>query len=180
MAERKLPEIGLIRECVDYDSDTGAFTWRERPPHHFSSIRVQRWWNTSYARRPAGTVRDRYVRFAIDNTMFYAHRIAWLLVYGAPVPQFLDHIDGDKLNNSIANLRPATKAQNYMNSRPRASKSGVTGVFPKQYAQGIRFAAFIKLSGKRIHLGQFATLDEATKARREAADRLFGEFARHS
>jgi hypothetical protein len=179
MATRTLPDITYIRECVDYDPTTGAFVWRERPVHHFSRVRDQRWWNTSFARKPAGTAKDRYVRICLGANTFYAHRIAWFLVHGEPVPEFLDHIDGDKKNNRIDNLRAATKAQNYMNTRARPSRSGVKGVFPKQYARGIRFAAFIKLAGKRYHLGQFATLEEATKARHEAAERLHGEFARH-
>ena len=179
MATRTLPDITYIRECLNYDPGTGSFIWRVRPPHHFRRVRDQNAWNTCYAGQASGTAKDRYVRIPLGGVEFYAHRIAWFLVYGDPVPEFLDHIDGDKLNNRIANLRAATKAQNYMNSRPRPNKSGIKGVFPKQYARGIRFAASIKLAGKRYHLGQFATLEEAAKVRQEAAERLHGEYARH-
>jgi hypothetical protein len=179
MAPRTLPDISYIHECLRYNPETGEFIWRIRPPHHFRRFQYCKAWNTGYAGRPAGTAKDRYVRIPLHGAEFYAHRIAWLLIHGAPVPEFLDHADGNKLNNRISNLRAATKAQNYMNSPTRPSKSGVKGVFPKPYPRGIRFAAFIKLAGKRYHLGQFATLEEAAEARREAAERLHGAFARH-
>jgi hypothetical protein len=105
---------------------------------------------------------------------FYAHRLAWLLIYGEPVPETIDHIDRDKRNNAIANLRAASAGQNHINSGLFAhNTSGVRGVHIKRG----RFLAKIRFNQRHIHLGTYATIEEAAAAYRAAAISLFGEFA---
>jgi hypothetical protein len=58
----------------------------------------------------------------VDGKKHLVHRVIWYLHHGS-VPDFLDHIDGNPLNNRIENLRPATKAQNAMNRRIRSDNS---------------------------------------------------------
>jgi hypothetical protein len=97
-------------------------------------------------------------------------------VCGEPVPDTIDHRDGDQLNNRIANLRAASVADNRANSRmPRNSQRQVKGVY---FADG-GYQAAITRHGKQYWLGRFATLEEASAARQAAAERLHGSFSRH-
>lgn len=113
----------------------------------------------------------RYVQF--DGKKHLVHRIIWLLHHD-DCPQFLDHIDGNPLNNRIENLRPATKQQNAMNRRIRSDNStGFKGIYPS----GKKFKASICVSGKNIYLGTFVTKEAAHGAYRVAAQQHFKEFA---
>jgi hypothetical protein len=178
MPFKTLPDRDLVRRLLRYDDATGELIWLPRPRAMFSSANALNTWNTRYSGKAAGYVRrSGHLAVAVGHTQYRAHRLVWLYVYGAPVPELIDHADGDKLNNRISNLRAATKAENGANMRARAAnRTGVkgTGVF-----RNGRFRARVMLHGKDYHLGYFATLEEAAKARREAAERLHGEFVRH-
>ena len=186
MATAKLPDIRFVRDCLDYNPDTGVFTWRERPREHFPSDRIWRAWNARLAGKTTGFVtansaRRNFVLINLDNRTFKAHRLAWLLVHGRAVPQVIDHINGNASDNRIANLRAATKSTNAMNSGvPTNNASGVKGVFhhTKRYPE-TPFIAYISFGGKRHHLGYFRTLEEAAEARRKAAIAFHREYARH-
>jgi len=113
-----------------------------------------------------------YVQF--DGKKHLVHRVIWFLHHG-DCPEFLDHIDGNPLNNRIENLRPATKAQNAMNRKVRTdSSTGVKGITPK----GKRFGACIYLDGTAKYLGTFDSADLAQAAYAAAANKYFKEFAR--
>lgn len=89
----------------------------------------------------------------------------------------IDHIDGDPRNNRITNLRSVSMSENLANQKLRSDSSTmVKGV--RLHGWG-SYSARITFRGRTHHLGSFATLEEATAARREAAERLHGEFARH-
>src|SRR5580765_2401910 len=100
-----LPGAVYLDQCLDYDPAAGTVLWRARPVEHFSNIAHCNRWNTRYAGKPAGSIQNRgYHQIVIDDVKFLAHRIAWLMTYGAPVPQEIDHIDGNRANNGISNL----------------------------------------------------------------------------
>jgi hypothetical protein len=186
MATRKLPDISFVRECLDYDPDTGVFTWRERPRSHFISNRGYGTWNARYAGRPAGWRHvvsshgvkgaDVYWAITLNDTMFLGHRVAWFMTHGIdPAPIEIDHIDGIPINNRIANLRLATRQQQTFNRRARTiSITGYKGVTEN----GTGYAARITISGKAHSLGTFPTAEEAASAYREAAIRLHRDFRR--
>lgn len=89
--------------------------------------------------------------------------------------EFVDHIDLDTLNNRRSNLRLCTHAQNVMNKRRYASnKLGVKGV----YKRDGKFRAQIQVSGQKIMLGTYETIEQAQEAYRNAATKYHGEFAR--
>lgn len=104
------------------------------------------------------------------NGPMLAHRIGFAIVHGY-LPEFIDHINGDKTDNRIANLRPATKRTNGQNAKRQSNNtSGRVGVsWNKRRRQ---WHAYIYV-GKQIHLGWFASYEEACTAR-EDAERHFG------
>jgi hypothetical protein len=171
-----LPSRELVRQLLDYDPETGAFTWLPRPREMFTSKHNCGTWNTRYAGKKVGCRgRDGYLVVHFGVKAYKLHRFAWLYVHGEPVPVQLDHTDGDRSNNRIGNLRPATSSQNQANKkRNLISVSGVKGVRPYKGS----FRAHIRINGEGIHLGTFPTMEDAARAYRDAAVSLFGEFAK--
>ncbi len=113
----------------------------------------------------------------IDNQLIMAHRLAWLYVHGELPSGEIDHINGDRSDNRLANLRLATRVQNNQNTKTRTDNtSGHKGVcFHKQAG---RWMAYINASGKRTYLGLHNSKEEAAQAYAAAAQELHGEFAR--
>ena len=148
-------EIPLTRGLValvddaDYDAVVALGKWYAAPDK-----------NTFYARR--GYRRDGKVRHVQMHTL--------LTGWG-----FVDHVNGDGLDNRRSNLRPADDSKNAMN---RAVSSANTSGFKGVSRNHLRWSAQIKLDGRQIHLGTFDTTQEAALAYDEAALRLFAEFAR--
>ena len=127
--------------------------------------------------RGAGVHHTGYKIFRVDYRQYREHRLIWLYVHGK-VPKFLDHIDGNKQNNNIDNLRKATKNQNQHNTiLSSKNTSGVKGVSWNKQSQ--KWRARIKLKKKEIHIGNFTTLKEAEFAIRKAREKLHGKFTNH-
>jgi hypothetical protein len=150
-----------LRKLLHYDPETGVFTWRmQRGPAAAGAV--------------AGSPhRDGYVCIGIDGRWYLAHRLAWLYMSGEWPENQIDHHDGKRSNNRIANLRPATHAQNQMNSRAYG-QSGRKGV---SWNRG-RWQARIRVNRVLIHLGRFDDKEEAAAAYALHARKHFGEFAR--
>jgi hypothetical protein len=144
-----------IEEWLSYDKDTGIVSWAKRPNRR---IRIG---------DPAGTVTPGgYLRVKVLGELHYAHRIAWHMTFGYQPTEEIDHIDGDKLNNQLANLRVVDRATNCQNKRRPMSRNalGVLGVYE---AYG-RFRADIGINKKTVHLGAFDTAEQAHAAYLEA------------
>ena len=90
----------------------------------------------------------------------------------------VDHIDGNKLNNNISNLRFVTRSENGMNRlKAKNNNSGYTGIcYDKSHKQ---FHAQLWIKGKRIHLGYYDLLEDAVISRKNAQDKYFGEFQKN-
>lgn len=117
-----------------------------------------------------------YIRIYVDGAAYKAHRLAWLYIYG-DWPADVDHIDGDRANNRIANLRSVTKAENAINQGVyKNNTSGLKGV--SYYKRGKKWKAQIQVSGKKKGLGYFETKEAAYRAYQEASKNMHGEFAR--
>ena len=152
-----------LRELLAYDLATGVFTWR---------CQVGR----AKAGQKAGVKRsDGYWVIKINRRLYRAHRLAWLYVYGEWPRNELDHINGIRDDNHIANLRDATRVENGRNRKKRRdARCALKGVS----VQNKRFRAQIKLAGKTIHIGYYDTEEEAHAAYMAAAEKEFGAFAR--
>lgn len=119
-----------------------------------------------------------YARFAYKGKYYLAHRVIWEMHYGAiPEGMEVDHIDHDRLNNVISNLRLASSSDNSRNMSLRSTnKSGTSGV--SWNAARNKWQARVWANGKRIHLGLFETREEAV-AVREAANLKHNYHANH-
>ncbi|KDR39176.1 hypothetical protein BG61_34185 [Caballeronia glathei] len=93
----------------------------------------------------------------------------------------IDHINGDRADNRLANLREATLCENQWNSKVRAhNATGVKGVQIKTVGAYTRYVAIIRANGKKEHLGSFKSLDEAAQAVQKRRMELHEDFARHA
>jgi hypothetical protein len=153
-----------LRERFFYDPLTGDFAWRS-PPHNCKKGAV--------TGRTIGNG-SREVRF--KDSYRSAHRLAWLYMYGQWPDGNLDHINGNRADNRISNLRIATWSQNGANKgRQTNNKSGFKGVCRTRRGG---WQAQIKKDGKVLFLGVHKTPEEAHAAYCKAATKLHGAFAR--
>jgi hypothetical protein len=153
-----------VQELFRYDPETGKLFWRKR-----KGVK---------AGREAGTLTDTgYLKVCVDFVDYKVHRIIWLYCTGAFPEDFLDHINLNKADNRIENLRPATKSENGRNRpKQRDNVSGFKGVAWDSGRQ--KWIASIKLHGKFHFLGRYDDAAEAHEVYKDAARRLHGEFAR--
>ena len=120
----------------------------------------------------------RYRATTLGGVTYYLHRLVFQWHHGR-VPEMVDHIDGDTLNNRIENLRECTNAQNQFNSRRKVTnRSGAKGVVYHPKCTGKPWHAKINHNGRRISLGYHKTLEEAAAAYAVGAALIAGEFAR--
>ncbi len=154
------PTRERLREIIHYNPMTGEFRWRVRPD-------ARKNWNTRYAGKIAGCRdKDGYVLIGVDGHLFFAHRLAYIYMYGV-VPVEVDHQNHVKDDNRLWNLRNGEHADNMRNqSLSLVNTSGVTGVH--LHRQTGKWRAKLKMDGKVISLGLFDSIDAAASARRNA------------
>ena len=161
-----MPHISHERllELVEYNPETGAMTWLKP-----TSNRVKA------GARAGSLAGNGYWQIKLDGTVYNYHRVAWFYVTGVWPDRWIDHKNGDIADNRFNNLRLSSISQNAGNMKRRADNmTGLKGVERKRK----KFAARIRHEGERHNLGVFDTPEEAHAAYFEAAQRLFGEFAR--
>ncbi len=118
-----------------------------------------------------------YRQFCIGRKKYFIHRMAWLYIHGVMPPEQIDHINGDRSDNRICNLRIATQQQNSGNMKIRSNnKVGFKGVYRVNKSKP--FQANIHVNGKTKYLGLFSTAEEAHEAYVRAAKKAFGDYAR--
>lgn len=184
MADKSLPMPEVLRQLLRYEPETGKLFWKERPPSMFtdgkySAARNAAAWNSRYADAEAFTTVDNYGyrQGAIFNRHHRAHRVTWALVYGVWPTLEVDHINGVKTDNRLANLREASKSENGRNREMRADNtSGFKGVIWDRSRD--RWRAKITLHGRCVDLGYFNSKTDAARAYDTAALARHGEFAR--
>lgn len=154
-----------LRRRLNYDPQTGEFRWKVRAGRGLPGM-------------IAGTAHNRgYWQIRVCDELHLAHRLAWLMTYGEWPAEDIDHINGDKRDNRIANLRAASRSQNMANKGPnRNNTSGYKGVW--YFKRTGKWMAGFRKDGRSIHVGCFDTPEEAAEARRIAFEKAFGEYAR--
>jgi hypothetical protein len=150
-------------ELFSIDTNNGTFFWK-----HTMGGKAKK------GQEAGALTANGYVAIRVDQQDYLAHRLMWLYVYGAFPVLFIDHIDRDKTNNRPTNLRIATAKQNSENTSLKSTNaSGHRGVFFRKYLKSKPWHVSIMNNRKTIHIGYFATLDEAIAARKSAEDKYF-------
>jgi hypothetical protein len=159
----------LLCKLLRYDPDSGKLFWLSRPEHMFSKRRTFLQFNTCFANTEAFTAIDGrgYRSGRIWDKTYHGHRVAWA-VWSGEWPDVIDHINGDRSDNRIINMRNVTKAEN---ARRKAKTQNTPGVGFCQRRNLWR--ARVMIDYKEKHLGYFKTQNEAIAAR-EKANTLFG------
>lgn len=183
MAESELPAPELLRKLLIYCPETGDFIWRARTPDMFvctkqSPETLCASWNTRFAGKRAGRLNQHgYREIGIAQKLWQAHRIAWAMNHDEWPAEEIDHIDHDRSNNRLRNLRLVSRQENRRNqSKARKNSSGFNGVSYSKRAKAWR--AYVTFETRQIHLGFFPTKDLAIAARK-AANATYGFHSNH-
>jgi hypothetical protein len=181
------PDPTYLHECfiVDENDPAGRLIWRERPAHHFSSVKQQQAFNRRWAGKHAGSVAKQaygpprmYVK--INGLTHQYGRIVWAMTrFARGWFGVIDHIDGNPLNNHHTNLREVNFVQNGQN-RTHKSKtvSGVTGV--NLCNKTGKWRAGVTLNKKFVWLGYHDHIEQAIHIVLDFKRKNFGDFARHA
>lgn len=165
------PMLDVLRDLLSYDAETGVLRWRT---------------SSANGARTAGAIAGTVTPRGYRSVQFHhegkfraalAHRIAWFLHYGEQPPEQIDHINRNRDDNRIANLRAATAADNARHRGPirGAEYKGVTYDASSRTKKPWR--AYIHVQKRRIEIGRFRTQAEALAAYQVKAKELHGEFA---
>lgn len=167
---KPLPDVERLNELLLYCPESGNLTWKDRLATSFhdipleSAYKAAKHWASRFSGKQAGSRRkDGYVMICIDGVNHMAHRIVWKITNGHD-PVYIDHIDGDKGNNRITNIRDVSHVVNMKNkSLYKSNKSGVPGV--EFHKRDCVWVAKIGVDGSQVQLGAFETASEAIAAR---------------
>lgn len=169
MAEKSLITPEDLRKLVHYDPETGELQWRERSLEWFKSRRSCKVWNKRYSWKPCFNVpgSDGYGHGRVMGNNLLGHRVAWAVHFGKWPDGQIDHINGDRIDNRLCNLRVVEPGANSRNrKRTVLNTSGVAGVhFNKKQQVWI---ATINHNGRPVHLGCFKHFPDAVSVRKEA------------
>lgn len=161
---RKILTQEILKKYVLYNKNTGIFFWLKP-----GNLRAK-------VGQIAGKETTGYISIYIDKISYPVHRLAWLYVHGSLPEKCIDHINGDKKDNRICNLRLATPQQNAFNKGKKSNNtSGYKGVYLNKRRN--MWVAQARINKKNFYLGAFKTPEEASVAYRKFSKKNHGEFA---
>lgn len=164
-----IPTQQELKNLLHYDPETGYFTWLKCNPYYH---------NMPSNFRAGGRTQKGYIEIRIGRKGFKAHRLAWVYMHGEMPEDQIDHINGIKDDNRIANLRPASNSENCRN-RPKAkhNTSGHKGIY--WVADHNKWRVIIRFNDKNHHFGYFKDKDDAIAEANRAREELHRHFANH-
>lgn len=176
----QVPEdvVSEIKRKLRYDHVTGDLFWKQVEPIKHGD----KTYNASFAGKVAGTTKkgkrkQGYREVHIKGKIVSCHKLAWFLHYGEWPSKEIDHINHDRGDNRIANLRLVSRSeQNRSACRRKDNTSGVTGVY--YYKRNGKWLATINYNKKTEYLGYHEDFNDAVKAREEAEE-LYGFSPTH-
>ena len=151
-----------LRSILHYEPETGIFTWKVSTSNRVKVGDV------------AGCLEgDGYLRIKVQSRKYRAHRLAWLYVYGEWPSLDIDHINRNKADNRISNLREVTNKQNMQNASKRSDNtSGHSGV--SWHKDSGKWQAQIAFNYRVIYLGLFESVEDAVAARKAGELKYWG------
>jgi hypothetical protein len=163
MTDKELLELAAkAAGMVAYNPETGSMLWLHKPEGEKDAVR----WNSRYAGKECGTIDDKgyrriLFRFCPDKTFkIRAHRLAWFIAYQKMPEGEIDHINQNKADNRLSNLRDVSREINQRNgTRKRNNTSGVPGV--SWHKQSRKWCAQVNLLGVHHHIGSFSEIEKA-------------------
>lgn len=165
--------VDRLRELLQYDPATGAFTWLPRPLEDFADENRGKVWNVRWPGKVAGSPCNGYIAISINKRLHKAHRLAFLYMTGEWPKGEVDHRNGVKTDNRWENLRDVTHQVNSQNTRAaRGAATGLLGAYIEKSTG--RFFSSICVDGRLRWLGYHPTAESAHAAY-VAAKREFHE-----
>lgn len=157
--------ISMLHELFAYCPISGTLTWKIRPLHHFIGLSNWKAANARCAGKAAGSLNGQgYLTVHIGGKNILAHRVIFAMNHGYWPSLIIDHVDGDRTNNRITNLREITNRQNVENQRA-PSKNNTSGYLGVHFDKRRRkFVASIKIDRKAKFLGHFLDPQKAYEA----------------
>ena len=171
-----ISDYEYIASFVNYNRESGLFTYSDRHESHFISKREFNIWRSRFSGKIAGYIKSGYLYITTKRKSFSLARLAWFIVNGE-IPDVIDHIDGNTLNNSICNLRNTTTYGNAKNLKINSNnKSGLLGVY--WHKKNNAWTASIRHNCVLHHLACTGDFFEAVCARK-SAELKYGFHANH-
>lgn len=145
-----------LKQNLNYSEETGVFIWG-----------INKVGGPKQGREAGTVTANNYISICVLRKRYYAHRLAWLYVYGEFPENQIDHINHNRSDNRIKNLRCVTHAENAMNmARRKTSKSGCAGVTWDKANK--KWEVKLKKGELNLFIGRFAKLANAIRARKNA------------
>ena len=154
-------------ELFRYDDATGRLFWRRSGKGRNFGV-------------PAGAINSLgYAQIVISGRIYLAHRLVWLMHYGSWPAGMIDHINGDRADNRLSNLRDVTPSQNRQNLRKAQAnnRAGLLGAYVGGKRYRHPWKSTISVDGRETYLGHFATKEEAHAAYVAAKRKLHSHSA---
>lgn len=160
----ELPSPEYLKECIEYDIETGECFWKIRDISHFKNQRICNMWNTRFAGTPInGLGSSGKICLNLDNRTYTLHRLIFKMHYGRDPNKYLKHKDNNSFNNKIDNLyEDDNNAIGGNRATPKHNTSGLTGATYKQAKK--KWISEITYKSKRYYIGSFDTAEEAHQA----------------
>lgn len=158
-----------LTQAMDYNPHTGIATWNKRPGTDGKTNR----WNAQFAGKPCGGNKRKgngYYRIKVQGHTFYAHRLFWFYVNKTWPTNILDHVNRNKADNRMDNLRESNHSLNRVNM-PAKSRTGLRNIYT---GDGLTFKVMFTRNGKFVYGGKFNNLQDAIVARNLKALELDG------
>lgn len=157
-----------LKKGFTYDPQSGVFTHNIKKSFPVAGV-------VAGCKSPIG-----YTVINVSKKIYLAHRLAWLYVYGQWPKHCIDHINGNRSDNRISNLRDIPKAQNHQNLKgpTKANNARALGVHFSNKRK--RFIAQIAIDKKRVYLGSYLSKEEAAQAYLLAKQKIHPSFSSES
>ncbi|MGP2845519.1 HNH endonuclease [Serratia nematodiphila] len=165
---KKELSIDDLKKVIKYDEATGSFSWLNNESIH-----------PRMRGKVAGTKRkDGYLQINIFGVCYLSHRLAWFYSNGHWPSEIIDHADGNRENNRIANLRLASPCENQYNRvKSKSNSSGAKGV--TFCSRSGKWIAKVRLKKEMHFLGRFDDIELASLVANQFREKYHGEFCRH-